>query len=237
MRLWSERADQEIEASHHQKKLVLWNSLPDYLNYVADRLSTATERNKARMVCDFIESTKIGKEHGQQRARTVDYTIDQVIFEYHILRQVICDVLEEDAPLTGIELEVITSSIERAVNNAATQFSNSLLDIQETLTHTVVHDLRNPITAAKSNAQLILRRPDESDLCIGAASRIVLDMERLNSMIGDLLDASRVRAGQGLALQFDMCDLDVIARQVAEEFNFTYPGRFVTDAQGKCTGY
>src|SRR5689334_12317341 len=122
--------------------------------------------------------------------------------------------MEEEAMLTPAEREVIVASIEQAVNDAATQFSETLRDVQEKLTHTLAHDLRSPITAAKTSAQLLLRRPDDVDHCINSATRILNNMDRLNSMIHDLLDASRIRAGQGLPLEFNECDLDLVARQV-----------------------
>jgi hypothetical protein len=37
--------------------------------------------------------------------------MDQLIIEYHILREVLCDFFEEEEPLTEIELEVIVCSI------------------------------------------------------------------------------------------------------------------------------
>jgi signal transduction histidine kinase len=136
-----------------------------------------------------------------------------------------------------VDREVIVASIEQGVNDAATQFSETLRDIQERLTHMLAHDLRGPITAAKTNAQLILRRPDDLDHCIRSASRISSSMDRLDSMIHDLLDASRIRAGESLPLQFKECDLDLIARQVVDEANFEQDNRVVVVSNGPCIGY
>jgi signal transduction histidine kinase len=237
MKYWEERACKEIAAASHQESLALRNSLPDYLNQLSDALLTTIDRTQARINADRIESERVGKQHGRERAGSLNYTMDQLIFEYHILRQVICDVLEEEAILTPVEREVIVSSIEQAVNDAANQFSETLRDIQEKLTHTLAHDLRGPITTAKSSAQLILRRPDAIDHCIRLASHISNSMDRLDSMIHDLLDASRIKAGQSLPLHFNECDLDLIARQVAAEANFIYGDRFVVNSNGQCLGY
>jgi signal transduction histidine kinase len=163
--------------------------------------------------------------------------MDQMIFEYHILRQVIVDVLEEEGPLTDVEREIITSSIEQAVNDAATQFGDTLRIIQERLTSTLAHDLRSPITAAKMCAQSILKRPDNKDLAIKTANMIVTSMDRLDSMIRDLLDASRLQAGQSLPLQFEEFDLDLITKQIVDEFNQSDGDRFVLKSPGSTTGY
>jgi signal transduction histidine kinase len=236
VKIWSEKAKQEVTAKIPQQPLAIWGALPDYLGHLEDALSKIIDRTEARRLFDFNEATRIGKNHGDERAGNRNYTIAQVITEYHVLRQVICDVLEEDAPLTPAEREIIVCSLEQAVNDAASQFSDTLWDIQEQFTHTLAHDLRNPISAAKTSAQMILRKPEDVDRCIKSANRIALSMDRLDSMIHDLLDANRIKAGQGIPLQFSECDLEVIAKEVVEELNFNHENRFVLSSNGLCKG-
>lgn len=237
MNIWEERVLKEISAAQHQETLALRDSLPEYLTQLADALSNTIDRTEARNIHDKSESTRVGKKHGKERASSQNYTMDQLILEYHILRQVICDVLEQENVLSPVEREVIVCSIEQAVNDAATEFSDTLRDIQDQLSHTLAHDLRTPITAAKTSAQLILRRPDDVDNCINKASRIANNMDRLDYMIKDLLDASLIRSGQSLPLEFGDCDLDWIVREVADEMNAIYEGRFQVSTKGKCIGY
>src|SRR5690606_32735949 len=110
--------------------------VPEYLEQLSDALSTIIDRTDARKRADRIDSERVGRKHGRERAGSLNYSMQQLIFEYHILRQVICDVMEEEVPLTPVEREIIVASIEQAVNDAATQFSETLRDIQEKLTHT-----------------------------------------------------------------------------------------------------
>ena len=88
MRMWEKRARDEVGASTHQTSLVLQNSLPLYLNQLVDELSNRIVRTSARIIADEIESTRMCKLHGHQRAGYADYYISQLIFEYHLLRQV-----------------------------------------------------------------------------------------------------------------------------------------------------
>ncbi|MCW5319583.1 sensor histidine kinase [Nostoc sp. KVJ3] len=46
-------------------------------------------------------------------------------------------------------------------------------------------------------------------------------------MIQNLLDASRLRAGQSLKFEFEECNLDSIVQDVVEDLNFAYGERFV----------
>lgn len=237
MDIWIHRADEEVKAAHHQHTLALRNSLPEYLTQLVDALSKTIDRTSARNRFDKAESTRVGKKHGKERASSVNYTMDQMILEYHILRQVICDVMEEDQILlTPVDREVIVCSIEQAVNDAATEFSNTLKDIQEKLSHTLAHDLRNPIAAAKVSANLILRRPDNIDGTTKSAGRIVGCMDRLDKMISDLLDASRIRAGETLKLEIKDCDLDWIVREVASEASLIHNVGFKIISDSSCTG-
>ena len=196
MRLWEERARDEISASIHHNSLILQNSLPQYLNFLVTELSTTIERTPTRINADKVESDRIGRQHGRERAGYADYSITQLIFEYHILRQVVFQVLEEEAPLTARERDIIIGSIEQAVNDAATQFSQTLREIQELFMVTLTHDLRNPINIVRMGTQLILRRFERGDTHFDVTARMIGALDRLDVMIQNLLDASRLRAGR-----------------------------------------
>ena len=84
MQPWEKRAREEVRSSIHKDSLVLQDSLPLYLGQLVDELSTQIERTPARIRTDKVESTRIGKLHGQERAGYADYSMTQLIFEYHI---------------------------------------------------------------------------------------------------------------------------------------------------------
>ncbi|WP_199300163.1 sensor histidine kinase KdpD [Trichocoleus sp. FACHB-262] len=227
MQIWEKRARDEVNASMHQNSLVLRNSLPLYLDQLTDELSTTIDRTPDRIASDEVESTRIGKLHGHERAGYADYSMSQLILEYHILRQVIFQVLEAEAPLGVRERDIIIGSIEQAVNDAATQFSQTLRDVQELFMVTLTHDLKNPINVIKMGTQLILRRLERGDAHIDVAARMITAIDRLDAMIQNLLDASRLRAGQSLNFAFEECDLEILVQDVVEDLNFTYGNRFV----------
>ncbi|HEY9876494.1 MAG TPA: HAMP domain-containing sensor histidine kinase, partial [Candidatus Obscuribacterales bacterium] len=237
MQMWEKRARDEVYASMHQNSLVLQNSLPKYLGQLVDELSTSIERTPARIASDSRESTRIGKLHGHERAGYADYSMSQLIFEYHILRQVIFQVLEEEAPLGVRERDIIIGSIEQAVNDAATQFSQTLRDIQELFMVTLTHDLRGPINVVKMGTQLTLRRLERGDSHVDVAARMLGAINRLDSMIQNLLDASRLRAGQSLKLEFEECDLEKLVFEVVEDLNFAYGERFVVVSDSDIKAY
>ncbi len=237
MQMWEERARDEVSASMHQDSLVLQDSLPLYLNQLVDELSNRIVRTSVRIASDEVESTRIGKQHGHERAGYADYSMSQLIFEYHILRQVIFQVLEEEAPLEVRERDIIINSIEQAVNDAATQFSQTLRDIQELFIVTLTHDLRGPINVVKMGTQLILRRLERGDTHVDVVARMISSIDRLDSMIQNLLDASRLRAGQSLKLEFEEFYLDRLVHEVVEDLSFTYGERFVVSCDSDVRSY
>lgn len=238
MQMWEVRARNEVSASLHQDSLVLQNSLPLFLNQLVDALSTQIERTPEQISVTQLETTRIGKQHGYERAGYADYSVTQLIFEYHILRQVIFQVLEEEAPLGVRERDIIIDSIEQAVNDAATQFSQTLRDIQEMFMVTLTHDLRGSVNIVKMGTQLILRRLERGDTHVDVAARMISAIDRMDAMIQNLLDASRLRAGQSLKFELEECYLDQLLQEVVEDLAFIHGERFVvvadSDVKSKC---
>ncbi|WP_292755238.1 HAMP domain-containing sensor histidine kinase [Nostoc sp. NMS4] len=227
MQIWEVRARDEVAASIHQNSLLLQDSLPQYLNQLVDELSTKIHRTLKRIATDKSESTRICNQHGHERASYVDYSLTQLIMEYQILRQVIFQVLEEEAALGVQERDIIINSIELAVNDAASQFSQTLRDIQDLFTVTLTHDLRGLLNTVKLGTQLMQRRVQLSDNHVDVATRINNAINRMDSMIQNLLDASRLRAGQSLKLEFEECYLDKLVQNVVEDLSFVYGDRFI----------
>lgn len=235
MNKWVERTLHEVKAANLQETLALRNSLPNYLSLLVDALSTTIDRTEARKRFDLSNSTRIGKKHGRERASATEYTMDQMILEYHILRQVICDLLEKEAPLTPVEREIIVCSIEQAVNIAATQFSDTLRDFQEQLAHTLVHDLRNPLTTVKISAQLLCRQLNDREH-LEKVERILQGTQRIDKMVQELLDASLAKATRK-KLEFSECNLSWLVRDIAFELNISSTNRIQVEASENCFGF
>ena len=223
MKRWQDRALKEVKSAVEADTLALRNSLPTYLNHLSEALSGNRKMDVQSVLTHDRESIRIGRLHGEDRAGTSSYVLTEVIFEYHILREIIFEVLEEEHQLSKVHRDIIFSSIEQAVNDAAVKFSEVHADIQQKFVSTLTHDLKTPITSAKMSAQLILKKSDKPDDCIKFASRIIGNLNRLDSMIHDLLDVSRLRAGEELNLEFFHCDIGSIARDVVDEFSEIHP--------------
>jgi hypothetical protein len=142
MRLWTERSLKEVPSAVSANALALRDSLPIYLNHLSEALATNRKMDVKSVLAHDKEAVRIGSLHGADRAGNTSYILTEVIFEYHILREVIFQVLEEAEPLDSLQRDIILDSIEQAVNDAAVKFTDVHADIQQKFIDTLTHDLR-----------------------------------------------------------------------------------------------
>lgn len=126
---------------------------------------------------------------------------------------------------------------ERDLSRSAVENLQVERDVRERFIAMVSHDLRTPLSAAKVSAQMILRRPEDAVRHLELAARVVDNLERLDRMVADLLDASRLREGQALSLQLSHFDLVTLAQEVADELATVHGDRFVVHADQTVEGY
>lgn len=154
---------------------------------------------------------------------------------------------EEDLALA----EELARRAALAVDNARL-YSHSLQDIEnlrtervlrENFVATLSHDLRSPLSAAKTSAQMIVRYSERHERHPELANRIVSAITRADRMITDLLDANRIRAGEKLPLQLEKCNFAAIARDTVEELATIHGDHFalatapVVEAYSSCEGF
>ncbi len=129
-----------------------------------------------------------------------------------------------------------------AVRNDISRRMQALEDLREErerrerFVSMLTHDLRNPLTTAKTSLQLIARKADDPDRVIARSSKAIDALDRADRMIQDLLDVSRIEAGQRLALELAPCDLVALAREVCDDMSVAYGADLRTDAPDALVG-
>lgn len=91
-------------------------------------------------------------------------------------------------------------------------------------------------TVARMNAQITLKQRDLATSAITAQKNILVTLNRLDAMIENLLDGSRIRAGERLSLQFTNCDLAAVIREVVEELRMIHGPRIVAVSKEELNG-
>jgi PAS domain S-box-containing protein len=97
--------------------------------------------------------------------------------------------------------------------------------LRERFVAALSHDLRTPITSVKLSAQT-LRRSSSDEKVLRTSDRMVANLDRLDSMIQDLLDANRLSAGEELPLHQELCDLSDIVHITLEELRHIHGNYF-----------
>jgi PAS domain S-box-containing protein len=132
---------------------------------------------------------------------------------------------------TARELDPSELDLARAIADhvaAAIARFGALADLRETVrfnemfTGILGHDLRNPLGAIVTAAQLAMMR-NSSEKLNKPLSRILSSGERMARMIEQLLDFTRVRLGDGVPMAARPVDIVPMVRQVIDELDDANP--------------
>ncbi len=101
-------------------------------------------------------------------------------------------------------------------------------ELRSALLNSVSHDLRTPLAAIKASAESLLQTdvPWSDEDRAGFAAAINREADRLNRLVGNLLDMSRIEAG-ALRLQRDWYDVGELIREVIGRLGPALYGRDV----------
>lgn len=105
------------------------------------------------------------------------------------------------------------------------------LKVQRRLLAVVSHDLRNPLTGILT-AGWALARAESPQGSAALARRIVAAGQRMERLIRDLLDWSRIHAGADIPLA--LCDADAydVCRRITDELSLRQHGRISLEREG-----
>lgn len=109
-------------------------------------------------------------------------------------------------------------------------------EVRDRFVAMLTHDLRTPLASAKINAQLILRSKEDAQRVEALSRRIEDNVERADQMIQDLLDANRIKVGEGISIDLRECDLTEVIEAAIDELKLVYGERFVLKKDGPLVG-
>jgi PAS domain S-box-containing protein len=95
------------------------------------------------------------------------------------------------------------------------------------------HDLRSPLAAVKMGAQMMMLHPED---VATQAARIARNADQADRLIQNLLDASRIGAGEQLPLRREPCDLGAIGGEVIADLSAVHGPRFTLEKGGQLEG-
>lgn len=185
-----------------------------------------------RILFDFLQKrARLEREQWNTLLQSVDVGISAAATAFALERGF------RDARYRKLESEKDETREER--NLARSEIGNleSERAIREQFVSTLSHDLRTPITSAKTTAELIAREPGNEKRVARLAFKIIDDLSRSDRMIRDLLDANRIRAGEKLPLEFQETKLLELISKTLGSLAKVYGDRFVLHADHEIVGF
>lgn len=118
--LWETEVRKKIPAAMAESKTTLRDSIPEFLSDLIRALDT----DFAEQSADFL---RFAHKHGEERANASQYSIEDAITEYNILRRVIFSVLEKKCEVPARERDIIYEAISLALAKAGAEFARTQL--------------------------------------------------------------------------------------------------------------
>lgn len=98
-------------------------------------------------------------------------------------------------------------------------------DFRDLFIAALSHDLKNPMASIKVASQLLHRKSHEPEAIEAIAHRLISSMEQADHMIGDLLHANRLKAGEMIPLFITECCLSKFLATVVSDLNLLHHNR------------
>jgi len=199
VRAWTERA-RALPAAYTLSGLMLLDHIPALL----ERLSDAIDRGDRTSVA----MDQIPLIHARTRW-SQGYDLRQVVAEYRILRQAILEVYHAHHGETKPDLApffVLHEAIDHAITDSVDQFSMERDRARDMFAAILGHDLRNPLNAIATGAQLLLEQAPNDDAA-RVLTRVVGLTGQMTRLIRDLLDFARGRLGSSMPITPQATDL------------------------------
>lgn len=210
IRVWIDEVRHQVPRAESVSGPVLIDTMPLLYERMAAMLTPA------HFARDGIDVSSIAAEHGVERANLTDFQAETVLAEFQVFRGVLFDMLDaHDVALTGPERRALHLTIDMAVRESVRAFVAAGDQLRERVAGALAHDLRQPVTNVLLAADLILQL-DPPPAIADWTRRIAKNGERIATMLGELLDALSVQAGDRFELTLEPFDLYALAQNVAE---------------------
>ncbi len=199
---WYHEVQTKMPEISKYNKSAIENSLPALLDTTIDALKSN----------DIEALTHSSKEHGLQRTQLEVYSLQHIVKEYHLLKMIIFEKIDEQTNITPVERNIIIQLLDHAIEQACETFyrikQKMEIDARENaeekanllqredenrdqFIYSISHDLNNPLNNIKASVSLIESglEKDEMNEVLNVLRNSIAQAEKL---IANFLDVSTV---------------------------------------------
>ena len=153
-----------------------------------------------------------GRLHADDRIQH-GFTLRSVLSEFRALRATVLRLYSERGASDLTDVLRFNEAIDEALTESMDRFADQTDQFRDQFIGILSHDLRTPLGAITAGAALLTLPEDNPQRRSRVVTRIMNSAQRMERMIGDLLDVTRARLGGSMPLKRRTVNL----RQVCEE--------------------
>jgi signal transduction histidine kinase len=236
------RQDPKLEHIRGFDDETLRDYIPKLIDDLVDGLAKSSAGNGGQGF--VIGSSESAKEHVRHRFEE-GFTLEDLLRELGHIRATIIDLAtRENVVLSGNEAQLVHSAIDQVMNTAACEMAEMTaadlrrdVALRELFVAVLGHDLRDPISTIKLNMTSLLKGEDVPQWLIRPHQRIARAADRMQRMVAELLDMTRIRVHGGIPISRKPGDLRSTCEQMIEELGLKHADRTIAfNALGNTQG-
>jgi signal transduction histidine kinase len=186
------------------------------------------------------DASTAAQGHGAARAER-GFTVGEMVAEFRALRATVIRLwTAQQGEIAKTDLDDTANfheAIDQAIAESITRYSRELNRSKDRFLAILGHDLRTPLNAISMSASFILETGDVREPTTSGINMIARSAERMNQMVGDLLDFARAQFGRGIPITPEKMDARKVVDDVVAEVSASHPeARVHVDTSGELHG-
>ena len=160
---------------------------------------------------------------------SVDYRIiwpDQSIHWVVANGHMVFDEDNKPVKIVGTTVDITKRKLAEEKLTETVKDLQSETNLRDRFVAALSHDLRTPINTAKLSAQVLRRNYAYDDKVVKSSERIASNLDRVDNMIQDLLDATRIKAGEKVPLKREHINLANVIHSTIDDLRQAFGNRF-----------
>jgi len=166
--------------------------------------------------------------HGALRAQ-YGFSLQQMVSEFRALRgTVLRGWLTTVDGITNESLRELIrfdGAIQQTLTASVSRYMEEQDHAKEMFLGMLSHDLKAPLSTIIAASGFVLEAEELSDSGRSMMERIKRSARRMNRMVGDLLDFTRIRLGSGIPITRENINLERVLRETVDETQTAYPDK------------
>jgi signal transduction histidine kinase len=225
---WEDEVRRELPALQHFTSPALTDHMPELLEALAawiEGRSDDADRGFQALV-DGHALQRLGYAVG----------LETLMREYAKFRIVLMRALMS-VPARRESLLLLHEGLDRGIGAAIDRYSQRREEIRARFISILGHDLRDPLSTVTISTDMLGRSDQVSPEHKAILARMARACDRMQRMVGEVLDFARGHLGGGIPANPTLNDMAAICRTVVEEATASHPDREIRlDARGDLRG-